>query len=177
MSLAKLCYRFVNTHTTVAHQDGTRSCFTELLMYDPKPFFAQTSTGTSVFDFAEMKRWVALLNDTDATTGLPKTMRKEKGRWSRMTVRATLELEQQDEDGDKDGDGGATLHVDLRGFEYDSGTDDWSRLRTSTTVSYVQKDGRQDSAALPPERAAAGIMAGAGERRAADGVACSLHSA
>ena len=112
-------------------------------MYDPKPFFAQKSTGTSVFDYAEMKRWVALLNDTEIATGLPKTMQKD--RWSRMVVRSTREQQ----------DGSACLHFDMRNFEWDSSEGDWSRLRTSTTTSYsyVQKGGGGGGGgdALPPE--------------------------
>jgi hypothetical protein len=122
--VSKLCFRFVNTHTTIAHQDG--SIFTEMLSYDPRHFFRSMSIA-KVLDAEEMERWYTALHDTDPQTGLPKALEKEH--YNRQQLRAT-QVERN---------GCTYLDWELHVFEYDSATADWSRLRCTTTVSYSRK--------------------------------------
>jgi hypothetical protein len=146
--VAKVCYRFVNTHDTIAHQDG--SCYTELIHVDPN--FGFKSNTMKMFDKEEMKRWVEHLHDTDPATGLPKQMQKET--WDRRVCRGTTNLR----------NGCMYLDWQINVFEYDSISDDWSKLRTTVTVSSIRQgpygtdglgrgagsDTASDTAAPPP---------------------------
>jgi hypothetical protein len=91
---------------------------------DPKPLFQNMG----VFDYSEMERWLAHMRDADPLTGLPKAMVREH--WDRRTVSTTL--------GQHNGRDYLQLEFDV--FEYDSGTDDWSRLRTTASVRFLRKD-------------------------------------
>jgi hypothetical protein len=120
---AKLCYRFVNTHDTIANQDG--SCFTEFITVDPNSVFKINTI--KAFDIQEMKRWVEHLHDMDPATGLPKQM--QKGAWDRRVLRGTPNLRN------------GCMYVDwqIDVYEYDFSTDDWSKLRATVAMSYLRE--------------------------------------
>jgi hypothetical protein len=123
-SIAKVCYRFVNTHVTIANQDG--SCFAEVIQTNPKHIF--TTESMNVFDVGDMKRWVDCLHDTDPASGLPKQMQKAAwGRWVH-----TLTQTQRN--------GRIYLDYKTDAYDYDSSTDYWSRLLATSDVSFWREE-------------------------------------
>jgi hypothetical protein len=92
----------------------------------PHPKYKTQKMG--VFDYSEMERWLAHMRDADPLTGLPKAL--VRAHWDRRTVSSTL--------GEHNGRG--YLQWEFAVFEYDSGTDDWSRLRTRASVRFLRKD-------------------------------------
>jgi hypothetical protein len=122
--VGKLSYRFVNTHTTVSNMDG--SCACEYINYNPKHFFSGTIT--TVFDFEDMKHWIAHLHDADPTTGLPKTMVREH--WDRRVITANKVQPRE---------GPPYMHWKCYVYEYDSGTNEWDRVCCEVAVNYIRK--------------------------------------
>jgi hypothetical protein len=123
-SIAKTCYRFVNTHVTIANQDG--SCFTEVMQTNPKLIFAAESM--KVFDVGDMKRWVDNLHDADPASGLPKQMQKAAwGRWVTTFTRTQR-------------NGRMYLDYKIDVYDYDSSTDYWSRLLATLDVSLSREE-------------------------------------
>jgi hypothetical protein len=124
--VAKLSYRFVNTHVTVANEDG--SFVSECINYNPRYFFSDAMKLTTVFDFEDMKLWMDHLHDVDPITGLPKTMSKEH--WDRRMVEMTPTQR----------DGTTYMVYSLTVYEYDSATRCWDHLCCKTSVSFLRRE-------------------------------------
>jgi hypothetical protein len=137
-SVAKLCYRFVNTHASIVSSDGG-SFVTDMIHYNPRQFFAAGTSMQQVFDFDEMRGWLGHLSDVDSI-GLPKAM--VRTHWDRRLLTAT-----HAQRGNV-----AYLDWELAVYEYDSATQDWSNLRRTCRVSYTLAANQQP----PAEAAAAG---------------------
>jgi hypothetical protein len=120
--LSKLCYRFVNAHTSIVGDDG--SFFTEMIHASPKHFFGAGTSIGQVFDYEEMRRWLAHLHDVD-DTGLPKAMVREE--WDLRWIKGTPVQR-----------GGLFyLDIEFHCFEYDHQTGNWSKLIARTAAAWL----------------------------------------
>jgi hypothetical protein len=128
--LSKLCYRFVNTHRSIVTADGT--FFTEIINANPAYFFQHNKGVSQVFDFDEMRRWLAHLHDVDEN-GLPKEMVKEE--WDKRWIRGTPVQR----------DGLTYIELEFHSFLFDSATDDWSRLVQKNTCSWLWRPKGQNN--------------------------------
>jgi hypothetical protein len=125
VTIDKLGYRFVNSHTNLIRSDG--SAFAELIVFDPKHFFSGGASLQEVFDVAAMRRWTAHLYDVDES-GLPKEMIKEQ--WYRSLVKMTpVRI-----------NGQLFMDVEMVAFEYDHVSGEWSRFRCIGNIQYKQQE-------------------------------------
>ncbi|MDA9686887.1 hypothetical protein N9U05_00175 [bacterium] len=152
--LAKLGYRFVNTHKDPVHayhspgsgagtvtnsfkpqdfMNGSTTIQQELLVFDPIHFFGKQAVSIySIFDADEMGRWVDGLSDVDAS-GLPKEMVRQQ--WNRRLTRLAV----------KQLDGQTFLNVHLEVYEYDSDAGDWSRFRCQGSGNFKLASKREEA--------------------------------
>jgi hypothetical protein len=130
--IGKLADRLINARVTRAESDGR--CITDLLYFDPKAFLREGQSIQQIFNPQGLDEWFAHLQEGPDEHGLPKAM--QKGQWIRRTLEYVIEKEEgEGSDGEADC---VTLREKSCCYEYDATSDDWSRLRTSVSLTYIQ---------------------------------------